>query len=650
MKMKIATMIAALLCVCFLQSAQSQSSFWIQTGGPGTGYDVRSFTVNSHGHLFAGTWTDGSIWKTTDNGGSWSKCGAVPDPNPVLSMCTNRGDHVFAGVYLKGMYRSTDGGASWQMKSSGLTNLAMRAALVDDSAFVWVATEGGLFRSTDDGESWVLKQAGAFAAVFLDSSHAIVTNDFSFAYRSLNHGNSWTTIPQSGIAVLGGVHADGSYYGASITSEIFRSTDFGATWADMHSGVSWSGYTYAFTFTPGGDVFFIRDGYATGVLASLDGGKTWNVLNDGLTTTRVMQLFYHPNGFVFLGTNGAGVFRSRLPVGVKAATLLLQASTLDFGDVKVGLRDTLRVQISNGGISDTLRIGSIVPTSQRFTVSPSAMVLAPHASQMLSVIYTPTAAAPDTGSILISSNDIGTPVFSLKVSGQGYGLGHAPFIHQINLIPNNSGQARIFWFRSIDDSAGAADPVVQYSIWRRVLGTGNQSTRSPIAGLLAPTSTAAAWDFILTVPAIALDEYAAIVPIPYVPSAAPPWYVFIVVAQTKSMQVYTSLPDSIQDPAPLTGTTGGTTGQIPGELLLKQNFPNPFNPSTTISYGLPQKANVSLVVYNTLGQAIATLVNREEEAGYHVAHFDGSTLASGVYFCRLTAGEFVRTSKLLLLK
>jgi photosystem II stability/assembly factor-like uncharacterized protein len=633
-----------------MQSARSQNSFWIQTNGPGTGYDVRSFTVNSHGDLFAGTWTDGSIWKTTDNGGSWSKCGAYADPNPVLALCTNPGDHVFAGVYLRGMYRSTDGGASWQMKSSGLTNLAMRSAMVDDSAFVWVATEGGLFRSTDEGESWVLKQAGAFSAVFLDSSHAIVTTDGYSVYRSLNHGNSWTTIPQSGTAVLGGVHADGSYYGRNITSEIFRSTDFGATWADMHSGVSWSGYTDAFAFTPGGDVFFLRDGYGTGILASLDGGKTWNVLNDGLTTTRVMQVFYNPDGYVFVGTNGAGVFRSRLPEGLKAATLLLGTSTLDFGDVKVGSRDTLRVQISNGGISDTLRIGSIVPTSARFTVSPSAMVLAPHAAQTLSVIYTPAAAAPDTGAVLISSNDTGTPVFSLKVSGQGYGPGHAPFIHQINLIPNNSSQARIFWFRSIDDSTGAADPVVQYSVWRRVLGTGNQQARSSIAGIMAPASTEAAWDFILTVPAIALDEYAAIVPIPYVPSAAPPWYVFIVVAQTKGMQAYTSLPDSIQDPAPLTGTTGGATGQVPGELVLKQNFPNPFNPSTTISYGLPQKANVSLVVYNTLGQAIATLVNREEEAGYHQARFDGSNVASGVYFCRLTAGDFVRTSKLVLLR
>jgi hypothetical protein len=80
---------------------------------------------------------------------------------------------------------------------------------------------------------------------------------------------------------------------------------------------------------------------------------------------------------------------------------------------------------------------------------------------------------------------------------------------------------------------------------------------------------------------------------------------------------------------------------LPNEFLLHQNYPNPFNPTTTIRYGLPQRSHVTLTVYNTLGQQVTTLVNGNEEAGYHEQKFDGTGLASGVYFYRIQAGSFV---------
>jgi hypothetical protein len=89
---------------------------------------------------------------------------------------------------------------------------------------------------------------------------------------------------------------------------------------------------------------------------------------------------------------------------------------------------------------------------------------------------------------------------------------------------------------------------------------------------------------------------------------------------------------------------------IPASFDLQQNYPNPFNPSTIIRYGLPLRSQVALNIYNTLGQQVATLVNRNEEAGYHSVRFDGSNLASGVYFYRLQAGTYVETRKLLLLR
>jgi hypothetical protein len=89
---------------------------------------------------------------------------------------------------------------------------------------------------------------------------------------------------------------------------------------------------------------------------------------------------------------------------------------------------------------------------------------------------------------------------------------------------------------------------------------------------------------------------------------------------------------------------------IPVRFVVEQNYPNPFNPSTTIRYGLPRRAQVSLSVFNTLGQRVVQLVNGDIDAGYHEIRFDGNNLASGVYFYRMTAGSYAETRKLLLLK
>ncbi len=89
---------------------------------------------------------------------------------------------------------------------------------------------------------------------------------------------------------------------------------------------------------------------------------------------------------------------------------------------------------------------------------------------------------------------------------------------------------------------------------------------------------------------------------------------------------------------------------LPQRTSLMQNYPNPFNPSTTIRYGLPSRSHVTLTVFNTLGQQVATLVEGEKEAGFHEAVFDASGLASGVYLYRLQAGSVMRARTLMLLR
>ena len=89
---------------------------------------------------------------------------------------------------------------------------------------------------------------------------------------------------------------------------------------------------------------------------------------------------------------------------------------------------------------------------------------------------------------------------------------------------------------------------------------------------------------------------------------------------------------------------------VPESFQLYQNFPNPFNPSTTILYSLPERSSVVLTVVNPLGQQVAELARGDMERGLHEARFDGTGLASGIYFCKLMAGRHMATRAMLYMK
>jgi hypothetical protein len=94
--------------------------------------------------------------------------------------------------------------------------------------------------------------------------------------------------------------------------------------------------------------------------------------------------------------------------------------------------------------------------------------------------------------------------------------------------------------------------------------------------------------------------------------------------------------------------------ETPKQFKLEQNYPNPFNPETTIKYSIPVGVETpymaSLRVYDVLGNEVATLVNEPKAQGNYEVKFDGSNLASGIYFYKITCGKFSEAKKLILLR
>jgi len=98
-----------------------------------------------------------------------------------------------------------------------------------------------------------------------------------------------------------------------------------------------------------------------------------------------------------------------------------------------------------------------------------------------------------------------------------------------------------------------------------------------------------------------------------------------------------------------------SSSAIPETFALHQNFPNPFNPITTLGYGLPKGSDVRLAIFDMLGNEVATLVNSHQQAGFKSVPWEGTdsmgrAVSAGVYLYRIEAEEFVETKKMLLLK
>jgi mannose/cellobiose epimerase-like protein (N-acyl-D-glucosamine 2-epimerase family) len=103
--------------------------------------------------------------------------------------------------------------------------------------------------------------------------------------------------------------------------------------------------------------------------------------------------------------------------------------------------------------------------------------------------------------------------------------------------------------------------------------------------------------------------------------------------------------------APIQSATAvALQGAVPVEFMLRQNYPNPFNPNTTITFTVPQRRHVSLIVYDVLGKEVAMLVNEYREAGEHAVRFTAHNLSSGIYFYRMESDGYVQTKKLILMK
>lgn len=362
---------------------------------------------------------------------------------------------------------------------------------------------------------------------------------------------------------------------------------------------------------------------------STDNGDNWSTIIVG-TSYQIQDIAFAPNGYMFLTTGenqtGDGVFSSA--DGGATWQQCSQTAGFETRDVKIK-SNTIYVSTYDHGLGKSTDNGvTWLPASSPVPVDNcGAFNITNNGTLLLAVkesggIYRST----DDGATWILTNMNQSPeVYSLTVATNNY-------IYAGTADENHDGI-----YRSTDDG----------NSWTKIKSDNNEYYMEGIAasggkiyvgamgiGVLSTSDYGINWD---------LHNQGFQNLIGFALAIGPDGTIYATTVEN----VYKS-----------TGTTSvNTENLIPNNFNLKQNFPNPFNPSTTIQYtvgnlptGQAGTQFVSLKVYDVLGNVVATLVNEEQHAGVHSVNFEASRICSGVYFYKLDAGEFSETKSMILIK
>ena len=285
------------------------------------GHIVNCVTASPVGYLYAGT-TDG-VYRSSDHGNSWSQTDAGFSPtNPLIySLAVDSSGNVFAGIN-GAVYESTNNGSNWTQVFTTAGSYVEQLAVAPDGE-VFAGTSKTIYKSTDKGASWVNTPVPidtsilVYSLAFSANGDVFAGTRFNGVFVSTDSGATWTQVNtgmQDGISAIAGGPNGYIFAGCPeghYANPIFRSTDFGASWTETAVNISglygsYNTHVSSLVADQRGDVFAAT--WANGLLRSTDNGKTWN-RSAGLKVNGVISLAIDSTGVVYAGTD-SGVFES----------------------------------------------------------------------------------------------------------------------------------------------------------------------------------------------------------------------------------------------------------------------------------------------------------------------------------------------------
>ena len=655
---------------------------------------VAKFVFRSHNNR-------SGLFISSNSGSNWlSKYDGLPANCSVLTSVVND-TNLFVGTDRCGVFLSTNNGTSWASVNSGLTNTEVYALAVSGTK-LFAGTNGGVFLSTDNGTSWNAANTG-LTDDYVRALAIRGTNLFAGTagfigggvFLSTNSGTTWTN-KSSGLTthIIQALAISDTNIFAGTPAGVFLSTNDGTSWTKINTGLTKidvrslivSG-TNIFAGTFGGLAEI--ETFSGSVFLSTNNGINWTEVNNGLTTNRVLSLavsgtnlFAGTAGFdggVFLSTNNGSSWTETGLRNVNVYALTVSGKNLFAGtDKGVTLpyrlfipenyspskKYPLVLVLHGNGAQGTNNISQMDETATVWAnpvnqANYPCFVVVPQCP-----VNKVWADAPVAGAVinLVDSLIREFTIDTNRLYITGWSMGGFGTWDMITLFPNR--------FAAAIPMSGGGHPalvsnIVNTPIWDFHGALDNGSTSVELSRHMMAALESIGRTVVYTncyyddCSGLPFDTIAM-----YVNNHADLFYTEYqhgghgdIVTESYD---YPLLFPWVFDKHLITAVPEIAGGKLPENFELKQNYPNPFNPITTIIYSIPKQSLVTLKIYDVLGREVATLANEEEPAGTYNVKFSSkggsvsggnvSSLASGVYFYRLKAGNYVSTKKLILLK
>lgn len=623
------------------------------------------FTKNDSGRTLLMAATDNGVFRSEDYGATWeavvhglyqgiviNKLVEVPPDSGFPKM-------IFAGSYGRGIFRTSDFGNTWMPIDSGLAEwLQYDLVVAPDSSghsnVFATTTQSGIYRTTDLGASWYSANYGLWTSAGAPYFYPI--NKINVSYE------------KNGFADLfAGTGGGGIYF----------SSDLGNHWKTVNNGVT---DNYIFSMATirgkGNDAEIMAGTDGQGILRSDNNGASWRLSNAGLNSTDVTALkaVRLPSGAtdLFAATDGAGIFKStdngrswvQADSGLDRKFILSMGAVTDSSGYTILLASTDKFHLfastdlgnswteinsnvagrSYAYVDSTLYVGGagyydFIYTSD-FGKSWNDNLEIPDGYTVNSIVGLPNDSSGSdlliaTVGGVLRSTDAGKSFEPYGLPGVGVNaLIISPYDSSIYAGTDSgvyiSTDRGADW-TAIDSGLTSLQSVVSFVIAHSAIFADVDS-----GGVFMSTNAGRSWKPVNEGLTNGRVQSIAVIQAGHANSA--------IFAGTYLQGVWERPLNEI-----MTGV-GSAGGRVPAGFALRQNYPNPSNPTTVIEYDLPSAEHVSLKVYDILGREVTALVDSRQSPGAHRVRFDGGRLASGVYFYRLVAGSQRFVRKMLLLK